>query len=139
MAQSCAGTLSKDLPGNEVRVMLNLRGDDFIAGLECETLGGGTTDALGGIADGVGNQVQRLGGVGGPHDFFVSGTDEVRNGDARILKQVGCFDREGVGPAVYGGVSVQVEVAFRIKNLKGFLTGRPRIQVDQGMPVHLQC
>ena len=137
VAQSCASTLSKDLPGNEVRVMLNLRGDDFVAGLQRETLGGGTADALGGVADGVGNQVQCLGCIGGPHDFFVSGTNEVRNGDTRILKQVGCFDREGVGTAVHSGVSVQVEVAFCVKNLKGFLTGRPRIQVDQGVPVDL--
>ena len=57
VAQSCAGTLGKNLPGNEVRVVLNLRGDDFIAGLQHEALSGGTADALGGIADGVGNQV----------------------------------------------------------------------------------
>ena len=118
-------------------MVLNLRGDDFIAGLQRETLSGGTADALGGVADGVGNQVQRLGCVGGPHDFFVSGTNEVRDGGARILKQVGCFDREGVGAAVYSRVSVQVEVAFCVENLKGFLAGRPRIQVDQGMPVDL--
>ena len=38
-------------------MVLNLRGDDFIAGLQHEALSGGTADALGGIADGVGNQV----------------------------------------------------------------------------------
>ena len=57
VAQSRAGTLCKNLPGDEVRVVLNLRGDDFIAGLQHEALSGGTADALGGIADGVGNQV----------------------------------------------------------------------------------
>ena len=137
VAQGCAGTLGKNLPGNEVRVVLNLGGDDFIAGAQRETLSGGTANTLRGVTNGVGNQVQCLGCVGGPHDLFVSGTNKVRDGNARILKQVGCFDREGVSTAVHGGVSVQVEVAFSVEHLKGFLAGRPRIQVDQGMPVDL--
>ena len=32
---------------------------------------------------------------------------------------------------------MQVEVAFCVEHLKGFLAGRPRIQVDQRMPVNL--
>jgi len=67
VAQDRAGTLSKDLPGDEVRVVLNLGGDDFIAGAQRKTLGGGTADTLRGVTNGVGNQVQRLGCVGGPH------------------------------------------------------------------------
>ena len=137
VAQGRAGSLGKNLPGDEVRVVLNLGGDDFIAGAQRETLSGGTADTLGGVTNGVGNQVQRLGCVGGPHDLFVSGAHEVRYGDTRILKQVGCLNREGVGAAVHGGVSVQVEVAFCVEHLKGFLAGRPRIQVNQGMPVDL--
>ena len=137
VAQGCAGSLSKNLPGNEVRVVLNLGGDNFVARAQCETLSSRTADTLRGVANGVGDQVQRLGCIRGPHELFISGANEVRNGDARVLEQVGCLNREGVCATVYSRVSVQVEVTFSVEHLKRFLTGRPRIQVDQGVPVDL--
>ena len=137
VAQDRAGSLSKNLPGNEVRVVLNLGGDNFVARAQCETLSSRTADTLRGVANGVGDQVQRLGCIRGPHELFISGANEVRNGDARVLEQVGCLNREGVCATVYSRVSVQVEVTFSVEHLKRFLTGRPRIQVDQGVPVDL--
>lgn len=38
---------------------------------------------------------------------------------------------------MYGGVGAQVEVAFCVENLQGFLARSPGIQVDQGVPVDL--
>ena len=137
VAQGCAGTLGKNLPGNQVRVVLNLGGDDFVTGAQRKTLGRLAADALGGVTDAVGDEVQRLGGVGGPHQLLLRGTHEAGHGAASVLEEVGRLDGKGVRAAVYGGVGAQVEVAFCVENLQGFLARSPGIQVDQGVPVDL--
>ena len=137
VAQGCARALGENLPGKQVRVVLNLGGDDFVARLQCETLRGLAPNTLGGVTDAVCDEVQRLGGVGGPHQLFLRGTHEAGHGTAGLLEEVGRLDGKGVRAAVYGGVGVQVEVAFCVENLQGFLARRPRIQVDQGIPVDL--
>ena len=88
-----------------------------------------------GVGQRVADQVEALGGVGGPDGFRVVGADEVRHGLARVLEGLGGFDREVVGAAVHGRVALLVELLLGFDHAERVLRRGPGIQVDQGLAV----
>lgn len=79
-----------------------LGGDNFVALSQRKAGGGVPTDSSGRIAEGVGEQVEGFGGVGGPDQLVLGGADEGGYGAACVLEGVGGVDGEGVGAAVDG-------------------------------------
>ena len=121
-----ARTESDLLPGDEVRVMLELGDDDHVARAEVlET-------------PGVGDQVQRLGDVPGEDHLADGGRVQQR---AHLLAR--SFEarrrplREVVDGAVHVCVRVAVELPHRVQHLPRLLRGVRRVEIGERLAVHL--
>ncbi len=122
-AQRRAGAPGQFLPRDEVRVVLQLRGDDDIARAD------GAGESV--VADRVGHQVDRLGGVLGEHQLVGVGADEGRDVGAALLVGVGGLLHQLVRTAVHRAVGRGQEVTLGVENLQRPLRGGTGIQVRQ--------
>ena len=86
------------------------------------------------VGEGVGDEVDRLGGVAGEDDLGGRRPDEARDRLAGRLVGVGALLGELVGPAVHGGVGALVEVALGVEHLARLVRGRTRVEVDERVP-----
>ena len=135
--QRRAGACGELLPRDEVRVVLHLGRDDLIARAEPEPRRRAAT-ADGRVRERVGDEVDRLGGIGGPDDLVIVGTDEPGHGRPGVFEHLGRLGRERVGAAVHGRVQRGGELSLGIQHGQRALRGRPGIEIDERMPVHLR-
>ncbi len=133
--QDGAGPFGQLLPGNQVGVVLHLGDHDFVAGREREAGGLGRGPGQGGVQEGVAEQVQALGGVGGPDQLIRVRADEGSHGLAGILERFGGLHREIVRAAVHGRVPLLVELLLRFQHAERVLRGGAGIEVDERVPV----
>jgi hypothetical protein len=140
VAQRGAGPEGQLLPGDQVGVVLHFGDHNLVARADCEFVQPGVAAAVRcpqrSIGQRVADQVQAFGGVGSPYRFRVIGTDEVRQGLAGVLENLGCFDGEVVGSAVHGSVALFIEFLLGFDDAERVLRGGARIQVHQGLAVH---
>lgn len=83
------------------------------------------------VGEGVGGEVERLGGVLGEDDVLGLRTDEPRDALARTLVCRGRLFGERVRPAVRRRVEALVEVAFGIEDLHRLVRRRSGVEVDE--------
>jgi hypothetical protein len=86
---------------------------------------------LGGVGEGIGDQVDRLGGVLGEDDLVGPCADEGSNRRPRGLVGLGALLGERVGATVRCGVETFVPVTLGVEHLARLLRGRARVEVDQ--------
>ena len=123
-----AGTrpLGDVLPGDEVRVVLELGDDHEVAGPEVHQ------------PPGVGDEVQALGRVSREDDLLRRRrVDEAGHGLARALVGGGCPLGELVDAAVHVRVGRLVELPQRVEHLRRLLRRRGRVEVGERLPVDL--
>ena len=107
-----------DVPRDDVGVVLHLGEHDHVAGLQV------------GAAPGLGDEVERLGGVLGEDDLVgVGGVDEAGHLRPRPLEAVGGLGGEAVGAAVDRRVRRLGEDAHRVDDLGGLLRRVRRVEV----------
>lgn len=108
-AQRGAGAASELLPGHEVRVMLQLGDDDVVPGpyTMFETV----------VAEHVGDQVQRLGGVLREHQLVAVRADELGDRGTSTLVRIGGFLGELMRAAVHCRVAGGEELALGVEHL----------------------
>ncbi len=94
--QGCPGPLGELLPGHQVGVVFHLRHHDAVAGADPA-----------GVAEGVGDEVDALGGVLGEDHFVVGRADEPRDGVPGVLVGLRGLARELVRAAVHGALRVR--------------------------------
>ena len=120
-----ARLLRDELPGHEVRVVLELGDHDDVALAEILE------------PPGVGDQVQSLRRAAGEDHFAVRRRVDV---SAHLLPRALVAGRgvlgEGVDAAVHIRVRVLVELAHRVEHLPGLLGGRGRVEIRDGLAVH---
>ena len=120
-----AGALTQHLPGDDIRVMLHFRDQDFIA--RPDRFGHALRD-----------QIDRLGGAPGKDDLAaVGGADKRTHLLAGALEGGGGFIGHGVCRPVNIGVELLVIIADSLDYLAWFLGGGGVVQVDQRLSVHL--
>ena len=119
-------TRLQELPGNDVRMMLHLRQDDFIAIVQ-ESL-----------AEGGCHEIDALCGASGEDDFSRgAGVDKAAHGLARSLMKFRGLLAEVVHAAVDVGVHVQVLIRHGIDDAARFLRRGAVVEVNQRTTVHL--
>ncbi|MPM58331.1 hypothetical protein SDC9_105162 [bioreactor metagenome] len=122
-AQGRPACLASQLPGHQIRMVLHHRDDDLIAGLQP-------------AAEGIGGQVERLGGVLGKDDLIGrASVDELRHlhpGTFECCRGLGPQRVHGAGDV---GVVAQVVRLHSLDDLAGFLRGVRRVEIDQRVPV----
>ena len=138
-AQGGTGAPGKLLPRHEVGVVLHLGDHDLVAHPEREPRCDRRVDTVHrpfrrSVAEGVGDQVQRLGGVLGEHDLPRLGADKGGHGLTGTLEGVGGLFGQLMGTPVNCGVLLLVEGALGIEHLARLLRGRPGVEVHQGLP-----
>ncbi len=133
--QGGAGTGRELLPGDEIGVVLEFGHDDLVACAEPESVRFGPTATCRGVPDRVGDEVQRLGRVGGPDDLVVLCTDEARDRAARVLERLGGLGRQRVRAPMHGGVPVLVVVALGVEDDPRLLTRCPGVEIGEGCAV----
>src|SRR5665213_1806139 len=122
-AQHRTGLRGEQLPGNEVRVVLELRGQDRVARPEVRQ------------APRERDEVDRLGRVARPDDLFgVRGVDEARDLGARVLELLGRARAKLVDAAVDVRVVVLVVVDERVDHGLRLLRGGGRVEKDEPLP-----
>ena len=89
------------LPGEQVGVVLHLGDDDLVAGTEPEGLRRVAAAAEARVRERVGDEVERLGGVGGPDDLVVGRADEAGDRGPGVLEQLGGLGGQRVCAAVH--------------------------------------
>ncbi len=122
-AQRSAGAPGQFLPRDEVGVVLELGGDDDIAGAD------GTFEAV--VPQHIGHQVERFGGVLGEHQLVGVGADERGDVGAALLVGIGGLLHQLMRAAVHPAVGRGEEFAFGIEDLHRTLRSRSGIQVSQ--------
>ncbi len=115
------------LPRNEIRVVLELGDDDLVTGSEP------VREPV--VGEGVGDEVERLGGVLGEHHLVDVDPDERRDDSAGVLVRVGRLLRQRMRTAVHGRVPRRQELTLGVEHLHRTLGGGPRVEVDQGFAV----
>ncbi len=115
------------VPGDDVGVVLHLGEHDGVARVQV------------GATPGVGHQVEPLGGVLGEDDLAggVGGPDEAAHRVPGRLEPPGGLLGDGVDPAVHVGVGGLVVLAHGVEHLDGALGRGGRVQIGDGMSVHL--
>ena len=109
----------QQLPRHDVGVVLHHRDDDLVAGPQAG-------------AEGVGAQVQRLGGVLGEDDLLGAGrADELGERGPRALERLGRLGAQQVHGPGDVGVVVQVMIFDRLDHDARLLRGVRAVQVDQ--------
>ena len=112
--------LDEELPRDEVGVVLHLGQDDGVAPVDV------------GAAPGIGDEVDRLGGVAGEDQLVAVGrVDEPGDAHTRRLVGRGRLLADRVDPAVDVGVVLAVVVGDGIDDDAGLLARRRRVEVDQ--------
>ena len=123
-AELGAGALRDLLPGDEIRVVLELGDDGDVAGAEVVQ------------SPGIGHEVERLGDVPREDHFLQrGGVDQRPHLLARPFVAGGRALGEVVDAAVHVCVRRLVELAHRVQHLPRFLRARGRVQVGQRLPV----
>ena len=139
VAQGGAGAERQLLPGDQVGVVLHFGDHNLVARFQGEVLQPGITPALGSpqrrVGERIADQVQALGGVGGPDGFLVVGAHEVGEGLAGVLEDLRGLDGKVVGAAVHGGVALFVELLLGFDHAERVLRRGPGIKVDQRLAV----
>src|SRR5262249_26652463 len=108
---------------DEVRVMLHLGDDDVVAGAH-------------GPADGLRDQIDALGGPPREHDLLAGArADERAHGIARRLVEGRRLLAQRVNGAMDVGVAPRVVLADGVDARGGFVAGRGRVQIHEGMAV----
>ena len=107
--QRGAGAAGELLPRYEVGVVFEFGGDDDVARAD------GVFEPA--IAEHVGDQVDRLGGVLGEHQLVRVGADERRDVGAALLVGVGGLLHQLVCTSVHGAVGGDEEIAFGVEDL----------------------
>ena len=121
-----AGLAGDELPGHEVRVVLELGDDDEIAGAEVRE------------APGVGDEVDPLGRVAGEdHLARVGRVEERPHPLARMLERLGRALGEHVDTAVHVRVRGLVELGHRVEHLPRLLRARGRVEERERLAVDL--
>src|SRR5207253_2052165 len=121
-----ARSLRDVLPGDEVRVVLELRHDHEVAGTEVVQ------------PPRVGDEVERLGRLAGEDHLAGRGrVDEGRDELSRVLEFGGGSLGERVDAAVHVRVRRLVEPAHRVQHLPRLLGGHGRIEVRKRLSVDL--
>ena len=133
-AQGRAGAPAGLLPRDEVGVVLHLGDEHLVAGAEREPVAVPAAATVGAVGEGVGDEVDRLGGVAGEDDLGGPGPDEPRDGLAGRLVGVGALLGELVGATVHGGVGALVEPTLGVEHLARLVRGRTRVEVDERVP-----
>ena len=133
--QGCAGRGGEFLPGHEVGVVFGLGDDDLVACGEREAASGCSATAVTGVGHPVGDEVERVGGVGGPDDLVGLRTDEGGDGLAGVFVGFGGQAGERVRAAVHGRVAVDQEVAFGVEHGQRALRGGAGVEVGERVPV----
>ena len=125
-AELGARLLGEHLPGHEVRVVLEHRRDDHVAG------------AAGRAAVGLGDEVDRLRRVAREHDLPRRGrVEEARDGAARRLEGLGALHAERVDAAVDVRVRGGVEAGQRVEHRLRLLRRGGGVEVGERAPVDL--
>ena len=132
-AQRRAGAPGELLPRHEVGVVLHLGDEDLVALTEVESRV--LRLSCNGVREGVGHQVERLGGVLGEHHLLVRSPDEPRDLGPRALVGVGGLLAELVRSAVHGTVDLLAERALGVERTGIPLRGGTGVEVDQWLPV----
>ncbi len=110
------------LPRDKVGVVLHLGGEDDVAGLEA------------GVAPGLGDEVDGLGGAAREDDFGgIGGVDELRGAGAGGLVTVGRTHGKGVKAAVDVGVVTFVEAGEGVDDGARLLGGGAVVEIDEGL------
>ena len=122
-SQRRTSALGQLLPRNQVRVVLQLGGDDDVTGAD------GMFEPL--VPQHVGDEVERLGGVLGEHQLVGLRTDERRDVGTALLVSVGGLFHQLVRTTVHRAVGRGQELPFGVEHLQWLLRGRPGIQVGQ--------
>ena len=135
-AKGRASPLSQLLPRYEVCVVLHLGDHNLVAGAQGELRRRRSRARQGGVQERVTEQVQALGGVGGPDDLIGRRAQEGSERFTGILEGVRGFDRQQVGTTVNGGVALLVKLLLGFDDAERVLRGRPGVQIDQGVPAH---
>ena len=111
------------LPRDEVRVVLHLRDQDLVAGLE-------------GQGERARHDVDAVGGAAREDDLLTdAGADEDADGISRGLVHLRGLLAQGVNGAMDVGVRLLVVALHRLEDLSGLLAGRGRVEVDEGLAV----
>ena len=121
--QGCAGAAGQLLPRNQVGVVFQLGGDDDVAGSHR------AVESV--VAQHIGDQVERLGGVLGEHQLLGGGADERGDVGTALLVGVGGLLHELVRTAVHGAVVMGQEIPLGVEHLQRLLRGRPGVQIRQ--------
>jgi hypothetical protein len=112
-AQGRAGAPAGLLPRDEVGVVLHLGDEDLVAGAQREAVTVTAAATRCAVGEGVGDEVDGLGGVAREDDLRGTGTDERGDRRSGVLVGVGALLGELVRSAVNSRVGVLVEVSAR--------------------------
>ena len=124
-AQLRAALGAGDLPGDDVRVVLELRDQHLVTGAEA------------GARDPVRHEIDRLRGATNEHDFAgFSGADEARDLSADVFECPRGALRELVDPAVDVRIARFVEALHRVEHRARFLRARGAVEKHERLPVH---
>jgi len=118
--------LTQEVPRHDVGMVLHDREHDLVAFL----------DAL--ATEGIGDQVDRLGGVAGEDDLFLApGIEELLHGLARALVGLGCFVGEIMQATVYVGVLLGIGLVDAVEHRLRLLRRGRVVEIDQRLAVDL--
>ena len=107
-------------------------------GARAKRRGFGRRAGQGRVQERVGEQVQALGGVGGPDRARPAPRPtKARDGFPGVFERLGGLDGEVVRAAVDGGVPLLVELLLGLEHAERVLRGRSGVQVDQLFAVDL--
>ena len=117
-------------------MVLHLGDHNLVAGAQGEPCGRSTGARQGRVQERVAEQVQALGGVGGPDDLVGPRAQEGRERFAGILEGLRGLDSQRVGTAVHGGVALLIEFLLSFNDAEGVLRRGTGVKINQGVPAH---
>jgi hypothetical protein len=118
--------VGEQLPGHDVRVVLERRQDDLVARADVRP------------PPALRDEVDRLGRAAHEDDLVrARRSEEARDGGASLLVALGRAAGHRVGAAVHVGVVRRVELAHRLDDLLGLLRRGRVVEPDQRAPVDL--
>ncbi len=119
-----AGVLLDQLPGHDVRMMLERRQQDAVAGLQI------------GAAPALRDQIDPLGRAAGEHDLVRPGPNEAGDGGARRLERQRHVGRAAIDAAMHGRIIARITVGDGVDHRLRLLRRRRRVEIG---PAFGQC
>ena len=113
------------LPRNDVRMVLHLRHEYFVASLHLR------------LAERAGHEVDGLCGTSRKHNLLrLAGIDELAHFFAGGLVQVGSLLTEIVNTTMHIGIDIQILVPHGVEHAQGLLRGGRIVEIDQRLAIY---